>query len=314
MTEVTVDKSAHLTDLAAHVWTWEIPLYLFFAGVAAGILLLTTTLWAKRPREERGTWLRRLPFAAPICLGLGMLVLFPHLSLKSHAFRFFTTIELLAPMSWEAWLLLVAAPASALLALGGLLTGEVDALAEWGPVRALRLGGLVRWAYSLANRWPVGLRRLNFGVGVALAAYPGFLLGTMVARPVWNTALLVPLFFVAALLGGAALARLFPLEDDESAALRRVSVRVIALQAATLGLFLLWLNLGGVAARQASQLFLGGAFTASFWVLVVVAGLAVPLALELAEGRRHLKPSLASPLLLLSGGLGLRLVLVAAGM
>lgn len=314
MTEVTVDRGAHLTDLAAHVWTWQIPLYLFFAGVAAGILLLATTLWSRRPPEERSRWLRWLPMAAPISLGLGMLVLFPHLSYKSHAFRFFTTIELLAPMSWEAWLLLVAAPASGFFALGALLPGEVEALAGWGGLRIFHLGGLVRWAHRLAVTWPLALRRLNLGVAVALAAYPGFLLGTMVARPVWNSAMLIPLFFVSALLSGAALARLFPLEAEEHAALRKLNVRMIALQAVTLGLFLLWLVIGGEASRQASHLFLGGPLTAPFWVLVVVAGLAVPLALELAEGRRRLRPSLASPLLLLGGGLGLRLILVAAGM
>ncbi len=313
MTEVTMDRGTHLTDLSAHVWSWEIPLYLFLAGVAAGVLLLTTTLWSRRPPEERSRWLRRLPFAAPISLGLGMLVLFPHLSYKSHAFRFLTTFELLAPMSWEAWLLLLAAPASLLLALGGLTSAKVEALAAWGPLRTFRLGGLVRWAAGLAHRWPSGLRRLNLGLGLALGVYPGFLLGTMVARPVWNSAMLVPLFLVSALLSGAALARLFPLKPEEQIRLRRLNISAIMVQAAVLGVFLIWLVGGGTASRQAAALFLGGPFTAAFWVLVLVAGLVVPLMLELAEGRRKLRPSLASPLLLLIGGLGLRFVLVAAG-
>jgi len=313
MTEVTVDRGTHLPDLAAHVWTWEIPLYLFFAGLAAGVMILASTLWARKPAAERSAWLRRMPFAAPICLGLGMAVLFPHLSLKSHAFRFFTTFELLAPMSWEAWLLLLAAPASALLALGGLTRPEAEALASWRPVAALRLGGLALWARDLSERWPRGLRRLNLGLGLALGAYPGFLLGTMVARPVWNSALLIPLFLVSALLTGAALTRMFPIGAEESATLRRVSVAAIALMGAMLAVFLLWLVGGGAASRQAAALFLGGPFTASFWVVVMIAGLGAPLLLELAEGTRRLRPSLASPVLLLVGGLGLRLVLVAAG-
>lgn len=313
MTEVTVDRGTHLTDLSAHIWSWEIPVYFFFAGVTAGIMLLTVLLWRRTPLEERSRWLRWLPFAAPITLALGMAFLFPHLSYKSHFYRFFTTFQWTSPMSWEAWILLLAFPATILLALSGLRDDEARALSGWRLFRVLRLGRLVRWVQGLSVTYKKPVRWANLILGVALGAYPGFLLGTLVAHPIWNSAVLAPIFLVSAVLTGAALMRLFPLGEAEHSFLRGINLKGIGLQIALIGVFLLWLATGGAAAQQAAGLFLGGSYTALFWVLVIAAGLVVPLVLELVEGQRRLTPSLASPLLLLAGGLFLRLVLVAAG-
>jgi protein NrfD len=41
-------------------------------------------------------------------------------------------------------------------------------------------------------------------LGVALGIYTGILLNTMVARPLWNSAILGPLFLVSGLSAGAA--------------------------------------------------------------------------------------------------------------
>jgi protein NrfD len=44
----------------------------------------------------------------------------------------------------------------------------------------------------------------NLVLGVALGIYTGILLNTMVARPLWNSAILGPLFLVSGLSAGAA--------------------------------------------------------------------------------------------------------------
>jgi formate-dependent nitrite reductase membrane component NrfD len=313
MTEITVDRGTHLVAAQAHVWSWDIPVYFFFAGVAAGIMLLTVWLWRRTSLDQRSRWLRWLPFAAPITLALGMLVLFPHLSYKAHAYRFYTTLKPASPMSWEAWILLLSFPATLLLGLSGLLNREIVALSRWAPIRLLRLGGLLRWAHALAQQYAVGVQWSNLVLGLALGAYPGFLLGTLVAHPAWHSAALAPIFLVSALLTGAALMRLFPLNSAEHQALRGINLWAIALQLCLIALFLIWLGTGTEAARQAADLFLGGRFTALFWSLVMLAGLVVPMLLELLEGRRRLSPALASPLLILAGGLFLRLIIVAAG-
>jgi len=57
----------------------------------------------------------------------------------------------------------------------------------------------------------------------------------------------------------------------------------------------------------------GGQYTATFWSLVVIAGLLVPLLLESLEARRQLRHTAIAPVLLLVGGLSLRWILVLAG-
>lgn len=317
MTEVTIDRGAHLLETHPQFWTWEIPVYFFFAGVAAGIMLLVVLLQraaaARGDHNGRSKWLRYLPFAVPVLLAVGMAVLFPHLTYKAHFFRFFTALRPASPMSWEAWVLVGAVPSVLLLGLGGLHPGEVDRLARWGPLRLLRLGALARWGASFARRHVTGVHSANLILGLALGAYPGFLLGTLVGRPAWYSAVLVPLFLVSALLTGAAVMRLLPLSQHEHKALRKVNLGAIALQVALVGAYLLWLYTGGPQAQGAAQLFLGGRYTAHFWALVLLAGLIVPLVLEAAEGRQKLSPSYASPVLILVGALSLRLILVASG-
>ena len=48
----------------------------------------------------------------------------------------------------------------------------------------------------------------NIVLGVGLGIYTGILLNTMVARPLWNSAILGPLFLVSGLSAGAAVVHL----------------------------------------------------------------------------------------------------------
>jgi formate-dependent nitrite reductase membrane component NrfD len=88
---------------------------------------------------------------------------------------------------------------------------------------------------------------------------------------------------------------------------------LITVELALIGLWLAGLASGGRAARDAAGLVLGGPFTASFWTLVIAAGLVVPLAAEWLEWRHRLLPGRFAALLVLAGGLALRWILVEAG-
>ena len=116
-----------------------------------------------------------------------------------------------------------------------------------------------------------------------------------------------------AFLTGAAFMLLFRPRREERERLVRWDLLAVLAEIALLALFLLDLSTGTQSARAAAGEFLGGKWTAAFWSLVVGAGLLVPLALELAESRRHLAPTVASPLLVLAGGLSLRFILLMAG-
>ena len=54
MNELTIDHGTHLLQAHAHFWTWEIPVYFFFGGVAAGIMLLVVLLRSRSERQPGG--------------------------------------------------------------------------------------------------------------------------------------------------------------------------------------------------------------------------------------------------------------------
>jgi formate-dependent nitrite reductase membrane component NrfD len=266
MTEIEIVRHNPLIDPALHIWGWQIAVYLFLGGLAAGVMILSGLL---RGRSRAS---RLLIFVAPIALSIGMGALFLDLEHKLHVFRFYTAFRITSPMSWGSWILLLIYPATILY---GLRPSE-------------------------------RLRKLNIALGIALGAYTGVLLGTLTARAAWSSLFLAPLFLLSGLSAGAALALLLPLTEDERAAIRRWDLIAIGAETIVLGFFLLDLKFG------AASLFLGGAYTAVFWSLVVVAGLMVPAAIELFEARRRVHFAIA-PSLILVGGLALRWILVLAG-
>jgi protein NrfD len=311
--EIDIVRNSNQIDPQLAIWGWEIPVYLFLGGLTAGIMILAAVLRLRSNGDGLSKWARWLPFAAPIAISLGMLALFIDLANRVHVWRFYTTFELTSPMSWGSWILIGVYPAAILLGINGLTDSDVERLSDWAPVRALKLGRLLEWFKELARGWDARVSWLNIVFGVALGGYTGLLLGTLAARPAWNSIMLGPLFLVSGLSTGAALMMLFPMFEKEHHLLRRWDVMAIGAELVLLGLFLLSLFSTGAPGRAAATLFVGGPFTGAFWTLVVLAGLAVPLALEIIEVRRKLRPTLIAPVLILIGGLSLRWVLVLAG-
>jgi formate-dependent nitrite reductase membrane component NrfD len=292
MTELEITRNA-----AMPVWHWEIPVYLFLGGLTAGLMILGA-LFGGRAGASRA--MRILPLAAPVVLSLGMLALFLDLELKLHVFRFYTAFRITAPMSWGSWILLLVYPATIALGIAR-IRGEL-------PERfASRLARLEE------PRTVRFLERANVVLGIALGAYTGILLATLSARALWSSALLGPLFLVSGFSTAAALAMLLPVTDGEHATVRRWDIAAVGVELALLALFFIHLAANGSRGREAAALFFGGSYTALFWSLVVIAGLALPLAIEFLETRRGLRPTWAAPLLLLAGGFALRWIFVAAG-
>ena len=165
----------------------------------------------------------------------------------------------------------------------------------------------------LAEQHRAAILWVTVALGVGLGTYTGLLLGTMAARVQWNSAVMAPLFLTSGLSTGAALLMLLPAEPDRKALLVRWDSLAIVVELGLLAAMLLGFVSGGAASQAAAYALLGGDWTPWFWSLVVVAGLLVPLALNQIELRRHLPMTLAAPLLVLLGGLALRVILVAAG-
>lgn len=282
-----------------HVWGWEIALYLFLGGLAAGLLVLSG--WMHR-RCSPGrlspalAWLA--PLLAPAVLSIGMFALFLDLENEWHVWRFYTAFRITAPMSWGAWILALVYPASALFAWA--------AWSEFGPAgRRFVSGAPFPFRRAIAS--------LNVGLGVALGVYTGILLGALGARPLWNSPLLGPLFLLSGLSAAAALLLILEKDHEWRHTLARLDLRLIAAEAAALALFLLTLSTGGHAQRAAAALFFGGPYTAVFWLAVIFTGMALPVWLERLEQRGAVPASVVAPVLVLFGSLALRAILVFAG-
>ena len=266
------------------VWHWEIAVYLFLGGLAAGLMILGAIL-GRRPGSSRAMGF--VPLLAPAALSVGMLALFLDLERKLHVFQFYTSFRVTSPMSWGAWILVAVYPATILLGLARM--GTV-------PIRDVRR-----------------LEQANVVLGIALGTYTGILLATLSARALWSSALLGPLFLVSGFSTAAALVMMLRITPEERALLRRWDVAAIAVELALLALLFVHLAAAGARGRAAAALFFGGPWTGVFWAVVVLSGLLVPLVLESLESRRALPATLAAPALLLAGGFALRWIFVAAG-
>ena len=313
LVEVLSNRANAGVDPHLHVWGWEIPAYLFLGGVVAGLMVLLAALELKhksRPTSAAAQW---MPLWAMVLLSLGMLFLFLDLSNKAHLYRFYLTFRATSPMSWGSWILLLVYPALMLMLLSGLDATRRDQLVAFRPLKALRLERLLRWVMAFGDRHRKGLVWTTLFVGAGLGAYTGLLLGTMVARPQWNSAVMGPLFLTSGISTGAAVMLLTRLDTSEAQSLIRWDIAAIGVELALLVVLLLGLSSGNASSQAAAASLLGGPFTAAFWSLVVLAGLIVPLTLNVLAVRRHVAMTLFAPALILIGGLALRAILVAAG-
>jgi formate-dependent nitrite reductase membrane component NrfD len=313
-TIITTHKANPMVDPVMRIWGWPVALYLFLGGLTAGLMVLAGWLVLKERGRERFAAVIRLFPLAPVFISLGMLLLFLDLDYKLHVWRFYTAFRPSSPMSWGAWILLLVYPASILFILAS-LRGTFPAVIAWlqktRPGR--RAWALLQPLASACEKWLRPLAWSVAGTGILLGAYTGLLLGSLAARPFWNSPILPPLFLVSGMSAALALAALVAARGEESRFYLRLDAALVGGELALLLVFVIGLVSGSQAQVQAAALILGGAFSASFWVLVVGLGLGLPLLLELLELRGLEVPAAVSAALVIGGGIALRFVLLAAG-
>jgi formate-dependent nitrite reductase membrane component NrfD len=306
MTEITTTRMNHLVDPDLHVWAWQIPAYLFLGGLVAGMMIVAGWILLSRPRgvARSRSVIFLLPGLAIVLLSLGMFALFLDLEHKPYVWRLYTTFQWTSPMSWGAWILVAVYPVlMATLALRPpeWVTERVPAVQPLAD-RLIQRGALAR-----------GIGWANVVLGAMLGVYTGILLSTLGARPAWNSALLGPLFLASGLSSAAALVHLLARRRDERETLARADSHFLKVELVLLALFLIGLASSSRAHASAAALFLGGPFTATFWAGVVGAGILVPLVIQTLAVPHRVKHTLVAPLLVIAGGLLLRIVLVSAG-
>ena len=301
-------RSNALIDPGLHIWTWEVAMYLFLGGLTAGIMVFAAyaTLFKKDAEAPFAT--TRLALLAPIVLSLGMTTLFLDLEHKLFVFRFYTAFQLLSPMSWGAWILIVIYPISILQILSTLRSGYPQA-SPW-----LDRFAIGKWLldWCEAHRRPIALAAIPFGI--ALGIYTGILLSAFSARPFWNSGVLGPLFLVSGLSTAAALVALVARQHSEKVLFTRIDLVLIAAELALVALFIINLASGTEQQLVALDSIMRGAHAQVFWVLFVGIGLLVPLLLELLEIRGLARRvAIIAPVLVLMGGYVLRQVMVDVG-
>ena len=111
--EIIVSGRANpLIDPHLHIWHWQIPLYLFLGGLAAGILFFAGLFTIMGKEKKFHAAVKIAPHIVPFVLIIGLLALLLDLKHKLYFWRLYTTIRLESPMSWGAWVLMLVTPLS----------------------------------------------------------------------------------------------------------------------------------------------------------------------------------------------------------
>jgi protein NrfD len=294
----------HLIDPQLNIWHWQIPLYLFLGGMAAGILCIAGLYYIRGRENDYKTAVRITPFLAPFLLVIGLLTLFIDLRHKMYFWQLYTHIRLQSPMSWGAWTLMVITPVSFIWS--ALHIRDIFPKWDWK----------YKWLYEIENffnKYKKVLAWIMLIYGIILGIYTGILLSAFNARPLWNTSILGPLFLSSGLSAGAAATLILSKDKAERKQFARIDLVLIGIEL----FFIIHMFMGFLASTQvqidAANLFLGGQYTVSFWIFVVILGMLIPALLEFMElGKFHI-PAAVPAALVIFGSLMLRFIIVYAG-
>ena len=302
--ELILTRHNELIDPALSIWGWEIAVYLFLGGMVAGMMIiLGYFLFKGRSRELRCSC-ALLPGLGIVLLSLGMLALFLDLEHQWYFWRMYLTFKPASPMSWGTWILLLVYPA--------LLCAMLIRMPETIKSAIPTIGKLAGRTQSNAVfiRW-VGIS--NMAVGAMLGVYTGILLSAFGARPLWNSALLGPLFLVSGLSTAAAFVHLIARDPYERVLLAKADNAFLGTE-----LFLLILLVAGLLSStgahiDAAHLILNGPYAPAFIVFVIGLGIVIPLIIQSLAVQHRIPHVPAAPILVIAGGLALRFVIVYAG-
>jgi protein NrfD len=301
---ITSGRLNHFVDPQLNIWHWQIPLYLFLGGLAAGILFFAALYFINGKEDKYHTAVKIAPFLTPIVLIIGLLALFIDLRHKLFFWQLYTNIKLQSPMSWGAWTLMVITPVSFIWC--ALYIKEIFPKWDWKYQWLKDLEAFLR-KYQKAIAW------IMLIYSVILGIYTGILLSAFNARPLWNTSILGPLFLASGLSAGAAITLIMSKSQIERKRFAEIDLIIIGIE-----LFLIiHMFMGFMASTQvqidAANLFLGGPYTMSFWIFVVILGMLLPAILEIMELLKFHIPSVVAAILVLFGSLMLRFIIVYAG-
>ena len=291
-------------DPSLEIWHWPISLYLFLGGLAAGILFFIGVVTVLGKEKEYPATVKYASIVPPLALSLGLLALVYDLTHPLYTWQLYTTIRLESPMSWGAWVLLITTPLSFLWV--------VSYYSELFPKWKLNINFLNNLEkYLKKNRRYMAIAFIP--LSIILGIYTGILLSAFNARPLWNNAILGPLFLTSGLSTGAATIILLAKTAKERHLFSKIDLILIIIELGLIVHMIMGMYAGSEVQLEAMDLLVGGEFTLMFFGFVIILGLIVPAILEGIEIMGYKVPVAVPALLILMGGLIFRFVMVEAG-
>ncbi len=325
MNEQLLVSGKHIPEIAPHLELWgsAISLYLFFGGLAAGLIFFANYFFLRGKADKMPMTVKVAPIIAPVIIIIGLILLVFDLHHKLYFWQLLLHVRMESPMSWGAWTLTIILIPAIVWPLH-YLPDTIEYLENRNP--NCRLLGLfrwvndfirgiviVRWIFRVFTRYQKLIAYLTIYLAIILGVYTGILLSAFNARPLWNTAILGPLFLTSGISTGAALLIWLSNDHHEIKLFSQVDLFLIAVEIFFIVHMFMGMKAGSVAQVEAALLFLGGPYTAFFWVSVVGLGLVFPAILEIMELSGVKVPVWIPAFLVLAGGLIFRFIMVNAG-
>ncbi len=291
-------------DPNLELWGFPIAFYLFLGGLAAGILLFASTAVILEKEDKFPATARWAPLVVPLLLTVGLFALIVDLHHPLYSWQLYTTIRLESPMSWGAWVLLIVTPISYLWAFADLriLFPKLD----WKFKVLYQIEDLVR-KYRKVIAW------ILIPLCIILGIYTGILLSAFNARPLWNSAILGPLFLISGLSTAAAAIILLAKSHSESSLFSKIDIILIIIEIGLVIHLIMGYYSGTEMQVEAANILINGELSIMFFVFFILLGLIVPLVMEVFELLGTKIPVYIPAILVLIGGLIFRILMVEAG-
>lgn len=277
------------------VWDWIIAVYLFLAGMSAGMVMIAIYLKRKviEGRVADNGIFKATAILAPFGIIAGLTILIFHLTKPLAFWKIMIYINPTSIMSMGVILfnvyMIILFTWLALLFKDELL----NILNKFFGDKFNFVGGLIDKIKPLENLLEIVLAIL----AITLAAYTGFLLSALKTFPLLNNPVLPVLFIFSSLSSGAAASLMFgvlvfkqPMHCPSVKWIHNFERPVVLFELFLLICFFSGLVLGGGQKEVAAMAAIGAGFWASwFWVGVVGLGMLLPLILNFvsSEETRH---------------------------
>lgn len=297
-------------DPSLQIWHWPIALYLFLGGLAAGILFFSALFYILGKDKEYPAAVKVASIVPPIALSIGLLALVYDLTHKLYTWQLYTTFRIESPMSWGAWVLLIVTPLSFLWTFSFYREVYPKLESKLKVFKRLKFLNNVE-EFVIANRKYIAYALIP--LALILGVYTGILLSAFNARPLWNNAILGPLFLTSGLSTGAAAIILLSKSIKERHLFGKIDLVLIIIELALIVHMIMGYYAGSQVQLEAMQLLVGGEFTLMFFGFVVLLGLLIPAILETIELIGYKVPVIVPAILVILGGLIFRFIMIEAG-